>query len=182
MKKYCHFTSLKRFLELLQWHFARVLSVNITEIHKSRPVFTQHLKSTLCAAREILYWAICALPPPVVPSRAHFGSSELFPCNHSNVTQQWQWAAKTKNGNIIKGPNLVHGINSQKNPQTQHPSSKMSPWGKKNHKKWFLNELILFSAAGSLSLAPQWFCYQPSLMTQKNKFQFAILFPSDNLL
>lgn len=56
------------------------------------------------------------------------------------------------------------------------------PLRKKKHKKWFLNELILFSAAGSLSLAPQWFCYQPSLMTQKNKFQFAILFPSDNLL
>lgn len=153
MKKYCHFTSLKRFLELLQWHFARVLSVNITEIHKSRPVFTQHLKSTLCAAREILYWAICALPPPVVPSRAHFGSSELFPCNHSNVTQQWQWAAKTKNGNIIKGPNAVHGINSQKNPKLSILPPKRAPEEKKPQKvvfKW-INSLLCcwFPLSGS---------------------------------
>lgn len=74
--------SLKWFLELLQSHFAYILSVNVSEIHKNRPV-SQNTWNTVYGQPEtfyILQYVLFILQRVlIVPYTTHIGSTELFP-------------------------------------------------------------------------------------------------------
>lgn len=74
-EKYCHFTPLKHFLELLRSRFANILPVNRAEIHKSRPV----PQNTWNAVYGVFYWAICASHTSAVACRAHFLGGQSCP-------------------------------------------------------------------------------------------------------
>lgn len=146
-EKYCHFTSLKRFLEVLRWRFAYILSVNIAEIHKTRPLL-HNTWNPLYVQPETFYTEQYVLPllQPCHPEHI-FGNSELFPCNHSNVTQQWHWGGTSAG----EGKPKHCPWNQQKTPQ-KTPSILPSPPKKSLRKTQcvFLNELILFCAADFL--------------------------------
>lgn len=81
-EKYCYFTSLKWFLELLQSHFAYILSVNISEIHKNRPV-SQNTWNTVYVQPETFYvlqYVLFILQRVlIVPYTTHIGNTELLP-------------------------------------------------------------------------------------------------------
>lgn len=81
-EKYCYFTSLKWFLELLQSHFAYILSVNVSEIHKNRPV-SQNTWNGVYVQPEtfyILQYVLFILQRVlIVPYTTQIGNTELFP-------------------------------------------------------------------------------------------------------
>lgn len=105
MKKYCHFTSLKRFLELLQWHFARVLSVNRAEIHKSQASFYTTLEiHFMCSRRDFIPSDMCS-PSSSGAIQSTFWEFRAFPLQsqqcHPAVTmsskdKKWEYHQRSK--------------------------------------------------------------------------------------
>lgn len=133
-EKYCHFTPLKHFLELLRSRFANILPVNRAEIHKSRPV----PQNTWNAVYGVFYWAICTSHAWAVACRAHFGSAEHIFWEHRAVPlsqqcpQQGHGASlKQDTGHTSTVPEAQHSCTCRwclQQPQMIFPITSLVLW------------------------------------------------------